>query len=58
MRCVRINPSWYPAIILGTFTLFLVLGLAIGFRPGHGDAERRGGGRSMLEPQIVRVVLA
>lgn len=55
---LKIKASWYPMIILGTFTFFLVLGMAIGFRPGHEGEERRGGGRLQIAPRVEQVVWA
>lgn len=40
---MKINPRYYPAIILVTFVLFLLLGFALGFRPEHNE-----GGRGLL----------
>ncbi len=32
---MKINPRLFPAIIVTTFLLFLLLALLVGFRPGH-----------------------
>jgi len=34
-----IKPDQYPLIIIITMVLFTILGLALGFRPGHGGGE-------------------
>jgi hypothetical protein len=36
---MKINPRYYPAIILVTYVIFLLLGILLGFGP-----ERGGGG--------------
>jgi hypothetical protein len=33
---MKIQIRYYPVIILVTFTFFVLLGLALGFRPQHG----------------------
>jgi len=38
---MKINPEFYPAIILITFTFFLLLGLLLGFVPRH-ESGREG----------------
>lgn len=43
---VKIQSRYFPIIILATFILFVLLGLALGFRPQHGDG---GGPRAMLD---------
>jgi len=37
---MKINPDHYPVIIIVALVLFTILGLALGFLPGHGDEER------------------
>ena len=39
---MKINPRHYPAIIIATYVIFLLLGILLGFRPerggeGHGN---------------------
>lgn len=43
---MKIKPRYFPLIILTTFVLFVLLGIALGFRPQHGGG---GGHRSILE---------
>jgi len=33
---MKINPRYYPVIILVTFVVFLLLGFLLGFLPEHG----------------------
>lgn len=40
---IKIDPRYYPAILLLTFLLFVLLGLALGFRPEHGGRNPQGG---------------
>jgi hypothetical protein len=40
---MKINPRYYPTIILVTFVLFLLLGFLLGFRPQHEGGRNRGG---------------
>jgi hypothetical protein len=37
---MKINPRYYPAIIIAAYVIFLLLGILLGFGP-----ERRGEGR-------------
>ena len=43
---VKIHPRYFPVIILVTFVLFVLLGLAMGFGPQHGGG---GNPRSLLD---------
>jgi hypothetical protein len=36
---MKINPRYYPAIILATFVLFVLIGFLFGFRPQHNEGE-------------------
>ena len=36
---MKINSDHYPVIIILTLVLFTILGLALGYRPGHSGAE-------------------
>jgi hypothetical protein len=40
---MKIHPRYYPAIILGAFVIFLLIGFLFGFRPIHNE-----GGRGLL----------
>jgi hypothetical protein len=37
---MKINPRYYPAIILVTFVLFVLIGFLLGFRPQHNGGEQ------------------
>lgn len=37
---MKINPRYYPAIILITFVIFVLIGFLLGFRPQHNEGER------------------
>jgi|GEM_PF-896590 len=50
---MKINARLYPAIIVTTFVLFLLLALLLGFRPGHG-----GGGGHEVEHVAVELASA
>ena len=54
---MKINPRYYPAIILITFAVFMLIGFLLGFRPQHvGGGNRES---SMLPlTQYAPVVLA
>jgi hypothetical protein len=39
---MKINPRYYPAIIIAAYVLFLLLGILLGFGP------ERGGGHGLL----------
>jgi len=54
---MKINPRYYPAIILVTFAVFMLIGFLLGFRPQHvGGGNRES---SMLPlTQYAPVVLA
>ncbi len=45
---MKIKPDQYPVIIITTLVLFTILGLALGFRPGHSSSEESG----LLSPQV------
>ena len=40
---MRLDPRYYPTIILVTFVLFMLLGFLLGFRPQHQNGRGRGG---------------
>jgi len=40
---MKISARFYPAIILITFTAFVLIGLLLGFRPQHDSGKGRGG---------------
>ncbi len=40
---MKINPRYYPVIIIAAFMTFLLIGFALGFRPRHNE-----GGHSLL----------
>jgi len=50
---MKIDPRHYPAIILVTFTVFILIGFLLGFRPQH----ERGGGRESFMPAIHHVLV-
>jgi len=45
---MKIKPDQYPVIIITTLVLFTILGLVLGFRPGHSSGEENG----LLPPQV------
>jgi hypothetical protein len=51
---VKIHPRYFPVIILATFLLFVLLGLALGFRPQHSG---EGSHRSALEGILIALSL-
>ncbi len=40
---MKINPRYYPVIIIAAFVVFLLIGFLLGFRPRHNE-----GGHSLL----------
>jgi hypothetical protein len=42
---MKIQPRYYPIILIATFMIFLLIGLLLGFRPEHGG---EGNGRGAL----------
>jgi len=38
-KIMKINPRYYPVILLITFVLFVLLGILLGFRPQHGNGN-------------------
>ena len=48
---MKINPRYYPAIIIATYVIFLLLGILLGFRP-----ERGGEGHEIRA--LIQVALA
>ena len=42
---MKINPRYYPAIIIAAYVIFLLLGILLGFGPERGGEGR---GNSML----------
>lgn len=40
---MKINPRYYPAIIIITFAVFMLIGFMLGLRPQHGDGSGREG---------------
>lgn len=52
---MKINPRYYPAIILVTFAVFMLIGFFIfGFRPQHGN----GRGNESLLPLAQYILVA
>jgi hypothetical protein len=39
-KTMKIHPRYYPAIILGSFVIFLLIGFLLGFRPVHNEEGR------------------
>lgn len=37
---MKINPRYYPVILLVTFAAFMLLGFLLGFRPQHNEGGR------------------
>ena len=37
---MKINPDYYPVIIIAALVLFSILGLALGFLPSHNNGEQ------------------
>lgn len=52
---MKINARLYPAIIVTTFVLFLLLALLLGFRPGHGGGHEGGQVSVELAPALLSV---
>jgi hypothetical protein len=50
---VKIDPRLFPYILVITFALFVLLGLALGWRPVHGG----GGGHAVLLLPAARLAL-
>jgi len=46
---MKIKPDQYPVIIITTLVLFTILGLALGFRPGHSSSNEEQG---IHNPQV------
>jgi len=36
---MKINPDYYPIILILALVLFTILGLALGFLPAHGEGK-------------------
>lgn len=36
---MKINPRYYPVIILASFVIFVLIGILLGFRPLHNEEE-------------------
>jgi hypothetical protein len=51
---MKINPNYYPAIILATFAVFMLIGFLLGLRPQHGGGNGREG--FVPVPQYILVV--
>ena len=45
---MKINPRYYPAIILITFAVFMLIGFLLGFRPQHVGGGSRESSMSLL----------
>ncbi len=52
---MKINPRYFPAIILTVFALFVVLGLLLGFRPQHGGSGNHRSGAGWIRPVPILV---
>ncbi|MEW6401253.1 MAG: hypothetical protein AB1649_05600 [Chloroflexota bacterium] len=50
---MKINPRYYPAIILVTFVVFMLIGFLLGFLPQHGGGRGREGFAPMAQFALV-----
>ncbi len=46
---MKINPRYYPVIIIVTYVIFLLIGILLGFGPEHSGGDH---GRGALLPLI------